>query len=67
MANVELNVDGKWEQTANLVRCVEIRPISIYQNSVPNKRHNLQALGNKYKDLYEFIPHSLEMMPFVLG
>ena len=23
-------------------------------------------MGNKYKDLYEFIPQSLEMMPFVL-
>ena len=24
--------------------------------------HHLEALGNKYKDLYEFIPQSLEMM-----
>ena len=37
------------------------RPI----NSVLNKRHHHEALGNKYKDLYEFIPKSLEMMPFV--
>ena len=36
--------------------------LSIYENSVLNKRHHLEALWNKYKDLYEFIPQSLEMM-----
>ena len=39
------------------------RYIKIQSN---NKRHNLEALGTKYKDLYEFIPQSLEMMPFAL-
>ena len=34
-------------------------------NLALNKGHHLEALGNKYKDLYEFIPQSLEMMPFV--
>ena len=42
------------------------RPASIYQNSVLNKRHHLDALKNKCKELYEFIPQSFEMMPFVL-
>ena len=30
-------------------------------------RHHPEALGNKYKDLHEFIPQSLEMIPFVSG
>ena len=36
------------------------------QNSVLNKTHHLEAPGNKYKDLCEFITQSLKMMPFVL-
>ena len=39
-------------------------------NSVLNKRYHLEALGNKYKDLYEFIPQSFEMIrddAFCLG
>ena len=35
------------------------------ENSVLNKRYHLEALGNKYKDIYELIPQSLEMMTFV--
>ena len=31
--------------------------------SVLNKRHHLEALGNKYKDLCEFIPQRLDIMP----
>ena len=40
-------------------------PLSIYLNSVLHKRHHLEGLGNKYKDLYKYIPQILEMIPFV--
>ena len=29
-----------------------------YERPILNKRHHLQALGNNYKDLYEFIPQA---------
>ena len=35
------------------------------KNSVLNKRHYLEAFGNKCEDLYEFIPQSFKMMSFV--
>ena len=40
------------------------KPISTYIK-ILIKRHHLEALGNKDKDLYQFILQSLEMMSFV--
>ena len=40
-------------------------PLSIYQNSVLNKKHHLEVLGNNYKVLYELIPQNREVMPVV--
>ena len=40
-----------------------VHVIQLY--TVLKKGDYLEALGNKYKDLYDYSPQSLEMMPFV--
>ena len=37
----------------------------IYFKFSTDKMHHPEALGNKYKDLYEFIPQSFEIMSFL--
>ena len=49
----------------HFVTLIEIFVHIIAHNSVLNRRHHLEALGNKLVQILIFIPQSLEMMPFV--